>query len=54
YALLNGRNYVIPDDIKIMAYPALGHRIIIKPEYRDVVKPMDIINESLSRVPVPR
>jgi MoxR-like ATPase len=54
YALLNGRNYVIPDDIKIMAYPALGHRIIIKPEYRDVVKPMDIINEYLSRVPVPR
>ena len=28
-ALLGGRNYVSPDDIKAMAYPVLRHRIIL-------------------------
>lgn len=54
YALVNNRDYVVPDDIKATAYSALSHRIVIKPEYRDVVKPMDIISEVLSRVPVPK
>lgn len=53
-ALINGRNYVIPDDVKTVAYPVLNHRIIIKMEYRDSVKPMQIISDVLSRVPVPR
>jgi MoxR-like ATPase len=30
YAALNGRDYVIPDDIKALAVPALAHRLIIK------------------------
>ena len=54
YALLNGRDYVIPDDVKAMALPALSHRLIIRPELRDAVKPMDIINEVISKVPIPR
>lgn len=33
-AALDGRNYVIPDDIKKLATPVLSHRIIMKPEYR--------------------
>ncbi len=32
YALLNGRNYVLPDDVKKLAIPVLAHRIILKPE----------------------
>ena len=54
YALINGRDYVIPDDVKAMALPALSHRLIIKPELRDVVKPMDIISEIISKIPIPR
>jgi MoxR-like ATPase len=30
YAALNGRDYVIPDDIKALAVPALAHRLIVK------------------------
>ena len=30
YAALHGRDYVIPDDIKALAVPALAHRLIIK------------------------
>ena len=54
YALINGRDYVIPDDVKAMALPALSHRLIIKPELRDVVKPMDIISEVIGKIPIPR
>ncbi|ADY01242.1 ATPase associated with various cellular activities AAA_3 [Vulcanisaeta moutnovskia 768-28] len=54
YALINGRSYVVPDDIKAMAYPALSHRIVIKPEFRDVIRPADVIRDAINRVPVPR
>jgi MoxR-like ATPase len=29
YALLQGRTYVIPDDIKKLAKPVLGHRLVL-------------------------
>lgn len=34
YALLHGREYVIPDDIKELAHDVLDHRIILKPQAR--------------------
>ena len=54
YALVNGRDYVIPDDVKAVAPSALGHRLVVKPELRDTVKPEDIINEIVNEVPIPR
>ena len=30
YAMLQGRSYVIPDDLKTLAGPALGHRVFLK------------------------
>jgi len=33
YAALEGRSYIIPDDIKHFAVPVLTHRIILQPEY---------------------
>jgi MoxR-like ATPase len=33
-AFLYNRNYVTPDDVKSVIKPVLGHRIILKPEYR--------------------
>ncbi len=34
YAMLEGRDYVIPDDVQKMAVPVLSHRLILKPEAR--------------------
>jgi MoxR-like ATPase len=53
-AVLSGRHYVLPDDVKLIAISALKHRIILKPEPRiRGVKPEDIISEILMQVPVP-
>ncbi len=55
YALLKGRDYVVPDDVKRFAYEALSHRIIIKPEAEaEGVKVEDVIAEALSEVEVPK
>jgi len=34
YAAVNGRDFVLPDDVKKMAQPVLAHRLILKPESR--------------------
>jgi len=31
-AALRGRDYVLPDDLKVLAVPALAHRLIVRPE----------------------
>jgi MoxR-like ATPase len=55
YAAIAGRDYVIPDDIKDLALPALRHRIILKPEAElDGVTPDKVIENILSQVKVPR
>jgi MoxR-like ATPase len=53
YAALAGRDYVIPDDIKALAVPALAHRTIVKTAatVRDVDSTL-IIRELLDSVPV--
>ena len=54
YALLDGRDFVQPDDVKILAYPALGHRVIVSPGAR--VREIDsamVVDECIERVPVP-
>ena len=54
YALLKGRTYVIPDDIKAMAKPVLSHRLIIKNVLsREEHEPARIMEQVLKRVPVP-
>ena len=54
-AALRGRGYLIPDDIKDMAPPALRHRMVLRPE-ADVegLTADDIIRQVLDTVPVPR
>jgi len=34
YALMNGRDYVVPEDIQHMAAPVLAHRLVLSPEAR--------------------
>lgn len=53
-AALQGRDYVIPDDIKSLAEPALAHRLIISPAARmKNVDADDVVAEILNSIPVP-
>lgn len=50
-----GRDYVIPEDIKEMAIPALRHRILLKPELElEGILPEAVLEELLDSVKVPR
>jgi MoxR-like ATPase len=54
YAMLDSRDFVQPDDVKLLAYPTLGHRVIVAPGAR--VREIDaaqIVDECIERVPVP-
>jgi MoxR-like ATPase len=53
-AVLKGRDYVIPDDVKAIAGPALGHRLTLKPElWVQRLRPEAIMAEILDTVPTP-
>ncbi|MFB6075771.1 MAG: AAA family ATPase [Candidatus Aenigmatarchaeota archaeon] len=52
-ALMNGRNYVTPEDVREVSYPVLRHRIILNYEGKaERIKKNKIIDEVLSKVPV--
>jgi len=53
-AAINGREYVLPDDVKALAEAALCHRVILGPaaRLRDVDE-AEVVDEILSNVPVP-
>jgi len=54
-ALIEGRDYVIPDDVKSISFYVLNHRISLKPEAEmDGVTVSTILNEAFKKVPVPR
>ena len=54
-ALLRQRDYVIPDDVKTIAVPALAHRITVRPElWARQVRSEDVIAQVLDTVPTPR
>lgn len=54
YALIQGRTYVIPDDVKCLAVPVLSHRIVVSQDmfYRGKSQE-EIVQEILDSVPVP-
>jgi MoxR-like ATPase len=53
-ALLAGRDFVTPDDVKAVAVAALSHRLILRPEawVRDVTS-VAVVGELLESVPTP-
>ncbi len=54
-ALLLGRDYVIPEDVKALAVPTMAHRISLRPEmWVRRVQGSDVVEELLRRLPVPR
>jgi MoxR-like ATPase len=53
-AAMQGRDFVLPDDVKVLAKPALAHRVILGPaaRLRDL-NAEQVLDEILSRLPVP-
>lgn len=53
-AAIQGRSYVIPDDIKRLATPVLAHRLILSPDARLRGRsPQEVLGELMERIPVP-
>jgi MoxR-like ATPase len=53
-ALAEGREYVLPDDVKAAAGPVLAHRLILGPEARaSGLSAADLVGEAVQRTPVP-
>ena len=55
FALLAGRDYVTPEDVKGVAEPGLAHRLTLRPElWVRRISPGDIVRSILQQVPAPR
>lgn len=55
YALLNGRSYVIPDDVKALAYPVFSHRLSLTAEAEmDGETISSVIDNILEKVEIPK
>ncbi|WP_226037346.1 AAA family ATPase [Aquibacillus saliphilus] len=54
YAVLKGREYVVPDDIKAMIKPVMGHRIVLTPTIgRKSNQVEKILDQLIEEIPVP-
>jgi MoxR-like ATPase len=54
-AVLQGRDFVTPDDVRKVAIPALRHRIALAPELEiEAYRPDDILRDILESVDAPR
>ncbi len=54
-AVLEERDFVLPEDVKMLAAPVLEHRMLLRPEFEmEGVEPREVINAVLEAVEVPR
>lgn len=55
YAVLKGRDYVLPEDVKALFIPTMRHRVVLKPEIElEGTKVERALNNILDKVNVPR
>ena len=55
HARLNGRDFVIPDDVKCLAPYVLAHRVVVRPEAQlEGIDGTTVVNDVLHQTPVPR
>jgi MoxR-like ATPase len=55
YALMDGRDYVVPDDVKAVAVPVVAHKLRVREEYEaEGITAESLVEESLKKVPVPK
>ena len=54
YALVKDRDYVLPDDVQLLAYGVMGHRIILSPSARmRRLQTREVVDRLLETVPIP-
>ena len=53
YAAIQGRDYVLPDDVKALAIPVFAHRLILKVKYNSSSKAAELVRKLLDTVPAP-
>ena len=55
YAVIRGRDYVTPDDVKAIAPAVLEHRVVVRPElWMSEISARSIVADLLRTVPTPR
>ncbi len=55
YAILNGRDFVNPEDVKFIATPVLRHRIVLSPEKEmEGLNADEVIAQIINKIEVPR
>jgi MoxR-like ATPase len=55
YAAVEGRDFITPDDVRIMAMPVIEHRLILRPDYEiEGLTVKEVIETVLKRITVPR
>ncbi len=55
YALIQGRDYVLPEDLKRLAEPVLAHRLVLDTQSRySGTDKSTVIHDLIDRVPIPR
>ncbi len=55
FAVLQGRDFVTPDDVKAMVRPVMGHRLILRPEYEiEGVSIEEVIDRIVQGIEVPK
>ena len=54
-AMMQGRDFVTPDDVKAVAVPALAHRVLLRPElWAERISGETVVRDALDDVPVPK
>ncbi|HET7839462.1 MAG TPA: MoxR family ATPase, partial [Rectinemataceae bacterium] len=54
-ALMEGRSFVLPDDLKWCAFEVLIHRVLLKPEvWAAETRVADVVQQAIDAVPVPK
>jgi MoxR-like ATPase len=55
HAALDGRDFVTPDDVRALALPVLGHRMVLRPEAEiEGMQTAEVLDTILHSIPVPR
>jgi MoxR-like ATPase len=54
FALINGRGYVLPEDLKTLVAPVFAHRVLLSPDAQlRGVTPAEILDDAIGSTPVP-
>ncbi len=53
YAAINGRDHVLPDDVKRLAEPVFAHRLVLRSSYGAAEKSVELIERLMGRITAP-